>query len=126
MGGPGTSDDTCESAATGGPGTALSRAVLSSRPGSLEDVLDLLAGLLGVARGLVLVTLGLQVGVVGRPARRLLALPGDFLGLVLHLVDAAHPVPPRLGGEEQGPGSRRAGQGGGGPGDRRPQPGGRG
>src|SRR3712207_5644955 len=58
--------------------------------GSLEDVLDLLAGLLEVARGLVRLALGLQVAVAGRLADALLALAGELLGLVLHLVDAAH------------------------------------
>src|SRR3954454_9108478 len=80
---------TRESAVPGWSGDgALSAAVRSEE--SLEGVLDLLAGLLQVAGGLVFLALGLQVAVVGRVADGLLALAGELLCLVLHLVDAAH------------------------------------
>ena len=56
----------------------------------LEDVLDLLAGLLEVAGGLVLVTLSLELLVAGRPSDVLLALSAELLRLVLQLVHVAH------------------------------------
>src|SRR3954452_10584118 len=62
----------------------------------LEDVLDLFAGLLEVARCLVGLPLGLEVTVVGGLAERLLALAPELLGLVLRLVDPAHERAPSL------------------------------
>src|SRR3954466_14413820 len=56
----------------------------------LEGVLHLLAGLLQATGGLVLLALRLEVTVVGGVAEGFLALAGEFLGLVLHLVRAAH------------------------------------
>src|SRR5215204_1134684 len=56
----------------------------------LEGVLDLLAGLLQVALGLVGPTLGLQFLVIGGLAESFLALPLEFLGLVLGLVINSH------------------------------------
>src|SRR5215212_1663524 len=61
--------------------------------GLLEDVLDLLAGLLEVALGLVALALRLEVGVVGGPARGLLALAGQLVDLVADLVFVAHACP---------------------------------
>src|SRR5688572_33488192 len=58
--------------------------------GLLEDVLDLLAGLLEVARRLVGLSLGLEVAVAGGVPEALLALARELFGLVLHLVDATH------------------------------------
>src|SRR3954470_19239586 len=70
--------------------TALSTVLVSDRNRSLEDVLYLLAGLLGVPGDLVLVPLSFQVVVVGRLAGGLLALSRQLLSLVLHLVHGAH------------------------------------
>jgi len=53
----------------------------------LEDVLDLLACILDVAFGLVGVTFGFQILVVGGLPGLLLGLPLDLFGLVLRLVD---------------------------------------
>src|SRR3712207_9366231 len=57
---------------------------------SLEDVLDLLARLLGVGGALVDLTLGLEVLVAGRSADLLLSTPHGGLGRVLQLVGATH------------------------------------
>src|SRR3954467_6521917 len=101
----GTTSREHESAASGGPGAALA-ALLSDPDGSLEDVLDLLAGLLGVAGRLVLVAFGLQVVVVGGLPERFLALSRQFLGLVLQLVRTAHDEPLLGRGQVQVPNLR--------------------
>src|SRR5215216_6981649 len=56
----------------------------------LEGVLDLLAGLLQVALGLVGLPLDLQFVVIGGPAESFFGLPLELLGLVLGLVINSH------------------------------------
>src|SRR5215203_1976326 len=56
----------------------------------LEGVLDLLAGLLQVALGLVGLPFDLQFVVIGGPAESFFGLPLELLGLVLGLVVNAH------------------------------------
>src|SRR4029450_7155636 len=84
----------------GGPVPVTSRASLGvaaagvRRSGSgwsaLEGFLALLAGLLDVALGLVGSAFGLQFLVVGGPAKPLLGLPLELLGLVSRLVVGSH------------------------------------
>src|SRR3954454_17071506 len=85
---------------TGGPGVHPGAAgpppspvsLRAGRPSGvlLEDVLDLLAGLLDVGLGLVRLALGLHVLVVRRLAERLLGRADLLVGHVLHLVVGAH------------------------------------
>src|SRR4051794_30080465 len=60
---------------------------------ALEDVLDVLAGLLHVCLGLVVLALGLEVLVAGHPARGLLGLAADLLSCVADLVSDTHTHP---------------------------------
>src|SRR3954447_9289431 len=72
--------------------SSITRVRETGQPGGvlLEDVLDLLAGLLHVGLGLVRLALGLHVLVVRRLAERLLGRADLLVGHVLHLVVGAH------------------------------------
>src|SRR5690348_6449445 len=69
----------------GSRGAGVHRSVLF-----LEDVLDLVAGLLEVTLGLVDLAFGFQFLVVGGPAYAFLDLALDFRGLVGRLVFSRH------------------------------------
>src|SRR6185503_9825828 len=74
----------------------------------LDGVLDLLAGLLQVALGLVDLALVLQAPVTGRLADALLDLAAEFLGLVLRLIFGAHLPSPSDQGRPGATGRRPA------------------
>ncbi len=65
---------------------------MRSRPleSLFEDVFDFFTGLLEVALGLIGLALGLEVVVVGRLTRGLLALALELFGLVRGLVRKTH------------------------------------
>src|SRR5712664_2425708 len=63
----------------------------------LEDVLDLLAGLLRVTLGLVGLPLGLQLVVADGLAGGLLGLALDLFGLVTGLIGSTHAIAPHRG-----------------------------
>jgi hypothetical protein len=75
----------------------------------LESVLDVLAGLLEVGRGLVRAALGLEALVTLPLADRFLDLPHDTLAGVLDLVSGAHGSPPNVGNGFPGATLRRSG-----------------
>src|SRR4029079_11187996 len=107
---PGSSDESgaAKNASRTSRGTSGSHRSALLLEDGLGGVLDLLARLLDRTGGLVGAALGLEVGVVGGPARALLGLALPLLGLVLHLVIEAHGTLPFTNGHHRGAPNRRA------------------